>query len=72
MALGIAEAITEVAKLLSKAFGFAVDPDGFARLSRESQLKTIARGMDIAISKNDWATVDALFGQLDRLCRDVT
>lgn len=67
MALGIPEAIAEVSKLLSKAFGFAVDADGFARMSRESQLKTIARGMDVAISKNDWATVDALFGALERL-----
>lgn len=63
----ITEAIAEVAKLLGKVFGFVVNPDGFARMSRDSQLKMIARGMDEAISKNDWATVDSLFGSLERL-----
>lgn len=67
MSLGIPEAIAEVTKLLSKVFGFAVNPDGFARMSRDSQLKMIARGMDVAILKNDWPTVDSLFGHLDRL-----
>jgi hypothetical protein len=56
-----------VAQLLTKVFGFVVDPDGLAQLKRENQLKMIQRGIDDAITQNDWATCDALFTQLREL-----
>ena len=67
MALGIPEAIAEVAKLLTKVFGYTVDPSGLATLKRENQLKLIMRGIDEAIAKNEWAACDALFAQYERL-----
>jgi hypothetical protein len=70
MAIGIPEAIAEVAKLLTKVFGFTVDPDGLAQLKRENQLKLLMRGIDESIGKNDWASCDALFGQYERLRRE--
>ena len=53
-----------VATLLSKLFGFAVDPDGYEQLARENKLKLIQRGIDDAISKHDWIACDALFVKL--------
>jgi hypothetical protein len=67
MALGIPEAIAEVARLLSKAFGFVVDPTGLATLKRENLLKLMMRGADEAIFKNDWATCDALLRKYEQL-----
>lgn len=59
--------ITAVATLLTKAFGFAVDPTGYAALSRENKLKAMERGINDAISKNDWPTCDSLFNELREL-----
>ena len=56
-----------VAALLTKVFGFAVDDTGYSELKRENKLKLIQRGIDEAISKNDWPTCDALFGELRTL-----
>lgn len=64
---GISETITEVTKLLSKAFDFAVDADGYHQLKRENKLKLINRAINEAIDKDDWATCDALFGELRTL-----
>ena len=64
---GEAAAVSAVAVLLSKVFGFAVDADGFAQLSRENQLKFLARGLNEAIDKNDWPTVQALFNSYRQL-----
>lgn len=60
-------AIAGVTELLSKVFGFVVDADGYEQLKRENKLKLIQRGIDEAISKNDWARCDALFGELRTL-----
>ncbi len=59
----ISEAIAEVAKLLSKVFGFAVEPDGFAQLTRERQLKFLMRGINDATEQGDWAAVDRLLAE---------
>lgn len=67
MALGIPEAIAEVSRLLSKIFGFVVDPTGLASLKRENLLKLLMRGVDEAISHNDWPTCDALLRQYEQL-----
>ena len=53
-----------VAVLLSKIFGFAVDADGYEQLARENKLKLLYRGIDEAITKDDWATCDTLFQRL--------
>lgn len=62
-----ADPITAITTLLSQVFGFAVDPNGYERLSRESKLKLIQRGIDDAIAKDNWAACDALFVQLREL-----
>ena len=59
--------VTAIATLLSQVFGFAVDPNGYARMSRERQLQWIQRGIDDAIRDNDWASYDALLGELRTL-----
>jgi hypothetical protein len=71
MALGIPEAIAEVAKLLSKVFGFVVDPTGLQQLTLENQLKYLSRGMNGAIEKEDWPTADALFNAYRELRKTV-
>ncbi len=53
--------ITAIATLLTKALGFAVGDTTFSELTRENQLKLIMRGINDSISRDDWATCDALF-----------
>lgn len=71
MPLGIPEAIAEVAKLLSKVFGFVVDPTGYEQLTRENKLKLLMRGINDAIATCDWPTCDALFAQYRELHQQV-
>ena len=71
MALGIPEAIARVAELLSKIFGFVVDPTGLTALKRENLLKLLMRGVDEAISHNDWPACDALLRQYEQLRGEV-
>jgi hypothetical protein len=59
--------IAEVATLLTKVFGFAVDANGYQELSRENKLKWLMRGINDALSNNDRATADALFGEYREL-----
>ena len=56
-----------VAALLTKALGFAVDPDGYEQLSRENKLKLLMRGANAAITNNDWATYDSINDQYREL-----
>ncbi len=58
---GEAAAVAAVTNLLSKVFGFVVDEDGYAKLSRENKLKFLMRGINEGIAKEDWPAVDALF-----------
>jgi len=62
-----ADPVTAIATLLSQVFGFIVDPEGYEQLARENKLKLIQRGINDAISKNDWAACDRLFVQLREL-----
>ena len=59
----VTEAIAEVAKLLSKIFGFVVDPDGLAKMKLENQIDVIHAGVKIAIRNNDSDAADLLFEQ---------
>jgi hypothetical protein len=65
--MSISMAIAAVAELLSKVFGYAVDPNGYEQLSRENKLKFLARGINEAIAKEDWASCDLLFAQYREL-----
>lgn len=62
-----ADPVTAVAELLTKAFGFAVDANGYAELSRENKLKWIMRGVNDAIAKDDKPLADALFAEYREL-----
>ena len=56
-----------VAALLTKVFGFVVDPTGYEQMSREMQLRTLRKGLDSAIEDNDWTAVDLLLNEYRRL-----
>ena len=68
---GVPEAISSVAELLTKAFGFAVDPGGYEQLSHASRLNMIRRGIDASLEKGDLATADLLFANYRDLLRQV-
>jgi hypothetical protein len=59
--------VTAVATLLSQAFGFAVDAEGYGKMSRESKLTWIMRGINDSIAKNDVVTHDALLNEYREL-----
>jgi hypothetical protein len=61
-----------VAELLSRIFGWAVSPSGFALMRLEHQLKIMREGIDIAIDKGDVVRADLLYEQYRRLRRDAT
>lgn len=67
---GEALAIASVAELLSKVFGWAVDPTGLEQLTLDNKLKLIARGMNEAIATNDWVACDELFTRYRELRRE--
>ena len=56
-----------VADLIKKLFGFAVDPDGYSKMSREHKLKVIHEAIREAINANDGVALDALFDELREL-----
>ena len=60
-----------IAELLTKVFGFVVDPSGLATMKREHQLEVIHSGIKIGVDQGDWAAVHLLFQQLREL-RDAT
>lgn len=59
----VTEAIAEVAKLLTKVFGFVVDPDGLAKMKLENQIDLIHAGVKVAIRNQDSDAADLLFEQ---------
>lgn len=59
-----------IAELLSKVFGWTVDPNGLGQLTLDNQLKYIARGINEAIANNDMESADALFAQYRELRRE--
>jgi len=50
-----------VAELLTKVFGFIVDPTGLEQMKLEHRLEVLAAGMRVAIAKQDYAACDVLF-----------
>jgi hypothetical protein len=56
-----------VAELLSKVFGWIVDPTGYEQLTLDNKLRIMMRGINEAMAKCDWATVDALFAEYREL-----
>jgi hypothetical protein len=59
--------IGAVAELLSRVFGFVVDPQGLAAMRREHILEVINAAFKIAMDNHDDLAVDLLFAQLREL-----
>jgi hypothetical protein len=59
-----------IAELLSKIFGWAVSPSGFALMKLEWQLKFLRVGMDIAIEKHDPIRADLVLDAYRKLMRE--
>ena len=64
--------IGAVATLLTKVFGFVVDPTGLSKMKREHLLQEIMRGIDEAIAKRDMAAADELFAHYRELRRQTS
>ena len=65
-------AIAAVATLLTKVFGFFVDPDQFAQMQLNHRIEVISAGVRIAISKKDYDAVDRLFTEYRLLAKTIT
>lgn len=63
------ELITAIVELVSKAFGFAIDPTGFENMKLEHQIKVIHAAIEIARANGDTDTVDALFDKYRELSK---
>jgi hypothetical protein len=59
--------IGPVAELLSKVFGFVVDPEGLAKMKREHKIQVINAAFAIAMDEHDEVAVDLLFAELRQL-----
>jgi hypothetical protein len=59
--------IGAVASLLSKVFGFIVDPTGLAAMKLEHRIEVIHAGIKIAIAKKDIDAIDVLFNEYREL-----
>lgn len=64
--------ITAIAELISKAFGFAVDPDGFERMKLEHQIEVIHAAIIVARGNGDTDTLDALFDHYRELSKSAS
>lgn len=58
-----------VATLLSKIFGFVVDPDGLRAMKREHELEVIHAGIKVALDKGDCDAMDVLFDRYRELSK---
>jgi hypothetical protein len=61
-----------VAELLSRVFGFVVDPQGLNRMKREHKLEVINAAFKIAMDNHDALALDLLFVQLRELRAQVS
>jgi hypothetical protein len=61
-----------VAELLSRVFGFVVDPQGLNRMKREHKLEVINAAFKIAMDNHDELALDLLFVQLRELRAQVS
>jgi hypothetical protein len=64
--------IGAVAELLSRVFGFVVDPQGLNRMKREHKLEVINAAFKIAMDNHDELALDLLFVQLRELRAQVS
>lgn len=60
-----------VAQLLTKVFGFVVDPTGLEAMKREHKLEVIRVAMQVALDNGDSDAADALFEQLRELSASI-
>jgi hypothetical protein len=65
-------AIAAVAALLTKVFGFVVDPDGLGQMQLNHRIEVISAGVRIAIAKKDYDAVDRLFTEYRMLAKTIT
>ena len=56
-----------IAALLSQVFGWAVDPDGYAKMKLEHKLEVLYAAHRIALDQRDFAGADRVFQQLREL-----
>ncbi len=59
--------IGAIAELLSKVFGFVVDPAGLATMRREHKIEVLNAAFKIAMDKGDAVALDLLFSTLREL-----
>jgi len=67
----ITEAITAVASLLTKVFGFVVDPEGLSAMKLEHRIEVVHAAVKIAISKKDYEAIDILFDEYRELSQAI-
>jgi predicted nucleic acid-binding Zn finger protein len=65
------EAIAALATLLTKVFGFVVDPAGLGAMKTEHRLEVIHAGIKVAISKKDYDAIDVLFDNYRELSKSI-
>lgn len=56
-----------IAALLTKVFGWAVDPDGYEQMKLEHKLEVLNAGYRIAMDQRDFAAADRIFQQYREL-----
>ena len=64
--------ITAVAEAFNSVFGFAIDPNGYMKLSRDHKLKVINESIKEAINTGNGGVLDALFDQLRELRKETS
>ena len=63
--------IGAVATLLTKVFGFIVDPDKLGAMKLEHRIEVIHAGLKVAIDKKDYDAIDMLFNEYRELSKSV-
>jgi hypothetical protein len=63
--------IAAIAALLTKVFGFVVDPDGLKSMKLEHRIEVIHAGIKIAIAKKDYDAIDNLFNEYRELQNNI-
>ena len=66
-----ADPVTAIATLLSEIFGFVVNPDGYAMLSREMKLRKLGEALDAALNARNYDAADRVYVELRKLYREV-
>jgi predicted nucleic acid-binding Zn finger protein len=64
--------IAAIAAMLTKVFGFVVDPTGLEQMKLEHRIEVIHAGIKVAISKKDYDAIDMLFNEYRELSNKIT